>query len=237
MADQVDRGAGSGEVLAEEFWKGERRGEFPSLEEYALRHPNLAEEVGEVFPALVMMDEMTRNLLSWAGRSAPHGFSRSAEAASGRRFPHPARDWPGRHGRRVRSSAGVPGPACRLESIAADCLPKRCLQRASSSASRAAAGRTIPTSCRFSASAKIKASSTTPCSSSRAKHWTLCSMMSSGCANWPPPQTRPNSRRRSPKELRRPRLAHRRIQNRRFEIRSRRAGPTISGEDPLATAT
>ncbi len=58
MADQVSQARDPVEVLAEEFLERRRRGEFPSLEEYALRHPNLAEEIGEVFPALVMMDEI-----------------------------------------------------------------------------------------------------------------------------------------------------------------------------------
>jgi WD40 repeat protein/serine/threonine protein kinase/tetratricopeptide (TPR) repeat protein len=46
------------EVLAEEFLERRRRGERPSLEEYVARYPDLAEEIRDVFPALVVMDEV-----------------------------------------------------------------------------------------------------------------------------------------------------------------------------------
>jgi serine/threonine protein kinase/WD40 repeat protein/Flp pilus assembly protein TadD len=44
------------EMLAEEFLQRRRRGEVPSLCEYVNRYPHLADEIREVFPALVMMD-------------------------------------------------------------------------------------------------------------------------------------------------------------------------------------
>ncbi len=58
MTDQVSQARDPVEVLAEEFLERRRRGEFPSLKEYAERYPYLAEEIREVFPALVMMDEI-----------------------------------------------------------------------------------------------------------------------------------------------------------------------------------
>jgi WD40 repeat protein/serine/threonine protein kinase len=46
------------EVLAEEFLERKRRGETTSPEEYAERHPELAEEILALFPALLMMDDL-----------------------------------------------------------------------------------------------------------------------------------------------------------------------------------
>ncbi len=46
------------EVLAEEFLERRRRGEVPSLTEYIDRRPDLADEIRDVFPALVVMDEI-----------------------------------------------------------------------------------------------------------------------------------------------------------------------------------
>src|SRR5436190_1232401 len=44
--------------LAEEFAERFRRGERPSLTEYTDRYPDLAEEIRELFPALVMMEQL-----------------------------------------------------------------------------------------------------------------------------------------------------------------------------------
>lgn len=44
------------ERLAEEFIERRRRGEEPSVEEYAARHPEWADEIRELFPALVLME-------------------------------------------------------------------------------------------------------------------------------------------------------------------------------------
>jgi Protein kinase domain len=43
--------------LAEEFVERYRRGERPAISEFTNRHPELAEEIHEVFPALVMIEE------------------------------------------------------------------------------------------------------------------------------------------------------------------------------------
>jgi serine/threonine protein kinase/WD40 repeat protein len=45
------------EELAEAFLERYRRGERPSLSEYTRPHPELADEIRELFPALVMMEE------------------------------------------------------------------------------------------------------------------------------------------------------------------------------------
>ena len=44
--------------LAEEFVRRYRRGEEPDIESYAGAHPDLAEDIREVFPALVLMEEL-----------------------------------------------------------------------------------------------------------------------------------------------------------------------------------
>ena len=45
--------------LAEEFLERYRRGERPSLQEYVDRHPELADEIREHFPALVEIEQVT----------------------------------------------------------------------------------------------------------------------------------------------------------------------------------
>jgi serine/threonine protein kinase/WD40 repeat protein/tetratricopeptide (TPR) repeat protein len=44
--------------LAEEFLERHRRGERPTISEYAGRHPELADEIRDVFPALLMMERL-----------------------------------------------------------------------------------------------------------------------------------------------------------------------------------
>jgi eukaryotic-like serine/threonine-protein kinase len=46
------------ERLAEDFLDRKRRGEQPSVSEYVDRHPDLAEEIRDLFPALLMMEEL-----------------------------------------------------------------------------------------------------------------------------------------------------------------------------------
>ena len=46
------------ERLAEEFLELQRRGEHPSLAEYTSRFPELAEEIRDLFPALVMIEQL-----------------------------------------------------------------------------------------------------------------------------------------------------------------------------------
>jgi eukaryotic-like serine/threonine-protein kinase len=58
MSDHVSQARDPVEMLAEEFLERKRRGELPSLKEYIDRFPDLADEIRDVFPALVMMDEI-----------------------------------------------------------------------------------------------------------------------------------------------------------------------------------
>ena len=46
------------ELLAEEFLDRKRRGERPTLQDYLDRHPELAEEIRDLFPALLMMEDL-----------------------------------------------------------------------------------------------------------------------------------------------------------------------------------
>ncbi len=46
------------ELLAEEFLDRKRRGEHPTLDEYLERHPELADDIRDLFPALLMMEDL-----------------------------------------------------------------------------------------------------------------------------------------------------------------------------------
>jgi serine/threonine protein kinase/WD40 repeat protein len=67
------------EQLAEEFLDRYRRGERPSLSEYTLRHPELADHVRRLFPALVLMEELGEAVGKGAERSVPAGLTRLGE--------------------------------------------------------------------------------------------------------------------------------------------------------------
>jgi serine/threonine protein kinase/WD40 repeat protein len=55
------------EVLADEFLARYRRGERPALTEYTGKYPELADEIRDLFPALVMMEEAGRRDASLPG--------------------------------------------------------------------------------------------------------------------------------------------------------------------------
>ncbi len=46
------------EVLADEYMSRQRRGECPTIEEYALRYPDLAEEIRELFPTIAALEKL-----------------------------------------------------------------------------------------------------------------------------------------------------------------------------------
>jgi serine/threonine protein kinase/WD40 repeat protein len=58
MNDASGDGREPVEVLAEEFVERRRRGETPSLAEYIARYPHLAADIRDLFPALVLMDDI-----------------------------------------------------------------------------------------------------------------------------------------------------------------------------------
>jgi hypothetical protein len=65
--------------LAEEFLERCRQGQRPSLKDYIDRHPALADEIREVFPAMAMMENIALADESLAGD--PQSASRSAAEA------------------------------------------------------------------------------------------------------------------------------------------------------------
>ncbi|QDU61926.1 Serine/threonine-protein kinase pkn5 [Planctomycetes bacterium Pan216] len=59
--DHSDHDRNPVEVLAEEFAGRLRRGEHPTIDEYASRYTDLAEEIQEVFPSIAMIEELSRH--------------------------------------------------------------------------------------------------------------------------------------------------------------------------------
>src|SRR5215471_13328704 len=57
------------ELLAEDFMARKRKGEKPTLSEYTSQHPELAEDIRELFPALLMMEDLGDSSLPATG---PH---------------------------------------------------------------------------------------------------------------------------------------------------------------------
>lgn len=55
------------EELAEDFLLRQRRGETPTLEDYVRRHPELADDIRELFPALVMIENLGGSSLAATG--------------------------------------------------------------------------------------------------------------------------------------------------------------------------
>jgi WD40 repeat protein len=58
------------EVLAEEFLERKRQGEQPTLREYLDRHPELADEIRELFPALLMIEDLGQSTGGTTGSPA-----------------------------------------------------------------------------------------------------------------------------------------------------------------------
>src|SRR5690349_3791592 len=48
------------DLVAEEFAEQCRRGEHPSVSDYAARHPELAEELRELLPPIALMEKLKR---------------------------------------------------------------------------------------------------------------------------------------------------------------------------------
>ncbi len=90
-------------------------GERPGLKEYVDRHPELAEEIREVFPAMAMMENiaLARRLARGDPTERRAATGGVALAGAARRLPDPPRDRPRRHGRRLRGRAGLARPPRR----------------------------------------------------------------------------------------------------------------------------
>jgi serine/threonine-protein kinase len=63
------------ERLAEDFLDRKRRGEHPTLREYLERHPELAEEIRDLFPALLMMEDLGESSGGTTGSLAADGVA------------------------------------------------------------------------------------------------------------------------------------------------------------------
>src|SRR5262249_51948068 len=96
------------EMLAASFLERFRRGERPSIEEYAAKYPELADEIRELLPALVML-EQEKSVAGVATGTGPGPGAPGPGPAPARRLPDLARDRPGRHGRGVRIRPAVAG--------------------------------------------------------------------------------------------------------------------------------
>ena len=119
------------EILAAEFIERQRRGESPSISEYAARHPDLAADIEEIFPTIAVMEQVKAHkerggaARAFAGRDSP---------GAPRRLPHSRRDRPRRHGHRLRGIPGIarsargregPAPAVAVGSAATAAFPTR----------------------------------------------------------------------------------------------------------------
>jgi serine/threonine protein kinase/WD40 repeat protein/Flp pilus assembly protein TadD len=69
------------EALAEEFLERYRRGERPPLSEYTDKHPALAEEIRDLFPALVMMEDVRPG-----GEDATGDYGAEASVVEGKKL-------------------------------------------------------------------------------------------------------------------------------------------------------
>ena len=95
------------EILAEEFAERIRRGEHPSLTEYVERYPEHADDIRDLFPALVMVEQFKparqevngcvgrwhvtagsrkHSLSSWATTGSSAGWAKEAWASSMKPF-------------------------------------------------------------------------------------------------------------------------------------------------------
>ena len=69
--------------LAEEFLERYRNGERPSMREYTDRHPELAAEIREVFPAMAMMENCPLSVLRVVRHRFANSLGRYACACTG----------------------------------------------------------------------------------------------------------------------------------------------------------
>ena len=57
--------------IADAFVERHRRGQRPSIDEYAKQYPELADEIREVFPTLTMLEESKPSSSDWSGAVGP----------------------------------------------------------------------------------------------------------------------------------------------------------------------
>ena len=153
------------ELLADEFLPRCKRGEKPTIKEYCDRHPDLAEEIRDVFEAVLMVEDLKPGTDD-AQRLVRRLRARQRQTPrTGRRLPHSGRDRPRRHGRRLRGRAAGAGKARGPQGAAQGGRGRTARRRFASSAKRRPRrGCTTPTSCRSSTSARTASTCTTRCS-------------------------------------------------------------------------
>jgi eukaryotic-like serine/threonine-protein kinase len=74
------------EVLADSFLARFRAGERPSIEEYAAKYPQLADEIGELLPALVMLEQDKSGAAEASGIDPDRGPAAAASGATPRQL-------------------------------------------------------------------------------------------------------------------------------------------------------
>ena len=70
-------------ALADDFLRRHRAGERPAVDEYARRHPLLAGQIRDVFPAMLAMEQPPPPAFAWLERSCGDSGSFMAAAPSG----------------------------------------------------------------------------------------------------------------------------------------------------------
>ena len=98
--------------LADEFAARYRAGERPALQEYIDRHPELADDIRELFPAMVEIEQVKEDHQEAA---EPAAAPRLPRLRAARRFSHHPRGRQGRHGHRLRGRAGLAGASRRAQ--------------------------------------------------------------------------------------------------------------------------
>ena len=77
------------ELLAEDFLERRRRGERPKVDEYAVQHPELATAIRDLFPALMLLENLDAGSLAVPAARVDCGSATTDEPGS---EPHPALD-------------------------------------------------------------------------------------------------------------------------------------------------
>ena len=164
--------------LVEEFAARLRRGERPALKEYADRYPELADEIRELFPAMVEVEQ---------AKEICHDWDEAERADASNSTPPPAQMGDYRIVREIgRGGMGVVYEAEQVSlgrRVALKVLPSPSGRDGTTLArfrreARARPGCTTPTSYRSSKWARTARSATTRCSSSTARAWTRSSASS-----------------------------------------------------------
>src|SRR4051812_27687957 len=71
------------EILADSFLARFRRGERPSVEDYAAKHPELAQEIRDLLPALVAIEQAKSDPVTASGAEGRPGAAPAASCQLG----------------------------------------------------------------------------------------------------------------------------------------------------------